>query len=203
MNTKALPFLFICALSLNAQVLEKTILLPDSLGGMVNPRCCAYNQINNRLYVAGQDGEATIVIDCATNQVLTTIPAGLVPGFALWVQNGNRTFVANSEGASISVIAGNIGLAEGFRTGTGTGLISIQPNPFRQKTTIKLSSNPQTELPCLRIFDPTGRLIRVLKPQPDNKTFIWDGTDELGRRLGTGVYIGITADQQVRLIIIH
>jgi hypothetical protein len=44
----------------SGQVLEKTIYLPDSLSGMPNPQCLAYNSTNNTVYVGGGGGTATV-----------------------------------------------------------------------------------------------------------------------------------------------
>ncbi|MCK4255323.1 T9SS type A sorting domain-containing protein, partial [candidate division WOR-3 bacterium] len=75
------------------------------------------------------------------------------------------------------------------------------PNPFREKTVISyqlsvISKNhkPITcyQLPItLSIYDITGRLIRTITPYSSRLTcyeVTWDGTDETGEMVKTGVY---------------
>jgi hypothetical protein len=64
------------------------------------------------------------------------------------------------------------------------------PNPFNPSTRIPLVLS-ETGHVRLDIFDITGRSVAVLHDDTlpaGNHTFVWDGTDSSGRRLGTGVY---------------
>jgi hypothetical protein len=82
--------------------------------------------------------------------------------------------------------------------GDGSGrfafaLMPNVPNPFRDGTCLRFSI-PSRSPVDLRVYDVRGRLVRtlvdagagVLKPGIHNVT--WDGTDEQGRRVATGVY---------------
>ena len=69
-------------------------------------------------------------------------------------------------------------------------LFQNAPNPFNPETTIKYSvgtSGPVT----IRIFNAAGALVRTLVDQPHTPgayTVRWNGQDDAGRRLGSGVY---------------
>jgi len=68
--------------------------------------------------------------------------------------------------------------------------LGATPNPFSNTTRIDLSL-PGTLETSIRIFDVTGRCVRVLAEDrlaDGNHPFLWDGTDERGRRLSPGVY---------------
>jgi len=67
------------------------------------------------------------------------------------------------------------------------------PNPMRDRTVISFSY-PLSLTPypfTLSIYDPTGRLIRVLRSYESRVTshsFLWDGRDDAGQSVGSGVY---------------
>jgi YVTN family beta-propeller protein len=51
---------------------EWTIYLPDSLSGLPNPQCTAYDPLTDKVYVGGS-GNCVLVIDCATNKKVARI----------------------------------------------------------------------------------------------------------------------------------
>lgn len=64
------------------------------------------------------------------------------------------------------------------------------PNPFNPATSIRFSI-PEAGLVHLRVYDVTGRVVRTLMDgAPGTGRFLmtWDGTDEAGRRVASGVY---------------
>ncbi|MEY4070669.1 MAG: hypothetical protein RL721_1283 [Candidatus Eisenbacteria bacterium] len=64
------------------------------------------------------------------------------------------------------------------------------PNPFRPQTTIRFSL-PTKRSVEMRVFDVAGRSVKTLAQgpmEPGVHTVQWDGTDEEGRRLSSGVY---------------
>ena len=70
------------------------------------------------------------------------------------------------------------------------------PNPFNPHTSVPFSL-PSTSAPTnyvLAILDPTGRIVRILEKgltsaTPLERTAVWDGTDESGRHVASGVYL--------------
>ena len=74
---------------------------------------------------------------------------------------------------------------------TRTGLLQNAPNPFNPQTTIAFEIHEQAAVSLL-VFDVSGRLVRVLI---DNEVVmlrrpeaVWNGQDDTGRNVGTGVY---------------
>jgi hypothetical protein len=71
-----------------------------------------------------------------------------------------------------------------------------RPNPFSHSTTIhfQVGGIPRTrgsKQLSLKVYNPAGQLIRTLLDEPKSPglyTIQWDGRDESGRRVGSGVY---------------
>ncbi len=65
------------------------------------------------------------------------------------------------------------------------------PNPFNPKTTIKFDL-PKSERVSLRIYDVSGRLVRILVNgdliDAGQQEAVWQGRDEAGRLVSAGVY---------------
>ena len=69
--------------------------------------------------------------------------------------------------------------------------LSAQPNPFNPRTTIRYALQ-QSGPVQLRIFDVAGRLVRDVRPGVLNagpQSFVWNGTDDAGRTVSSGVYV--------------
>ena len=76
------------------------------------------------------------------------------------------------------------------------------PNPFNPRTVIRFATD-RASSPALDIFDMRGRRVRTLlsgKVLPaDEHRVVWDGTDDRGRRLPSGIYLyRLSVDGQVR-----
>jgi len=70
-------------------------------------------------------------------------------------------------------------------------LMHNQPNPFLRATVISYALPARTSVK-LRIFDPAGRLVRTLldgPSEPGLHTLTWDGRDDGGRVVSSGVYL--------------
>ena len=65
------------------------------------------------------------------------------------------------------------------------------PNPFNPVTVIRYDL-PDARVVTLKVFDVSGRLVRVLRDgaleQAAAHMAAWDGRDETGRRVSSGVY---------------
>jgi len=64
------------------------------------------------------------------------------------------------------------------------------PNPFNPETRIKFQTEEFSNV-TLIIYDNLGRIIKTLinkEIKPGNYDVIWDGTNELGKKVSTGVY---------------
>jgi len=71
-----------------------------------------------------------------------------------------------------------------------TTLAQNYPNPFNPQTWIDFSL-PSAQIVSLRIYDERGRLVRTLvdglAAEGDNQV-LWDGKDNSGRGVASGVY---------------
>jgi hypothetical protein len=67
------------------------------------------------------------------------------------------------------------------------------PNPFKQNTEIKYQIPETRSKPwvCLEVYNAAGRLVRTLVNEPQNPSYykvLWDGKDDFGKRVSSGVY---------------
>ncbi len=79
---------------------------------------------------------------------------------------------------------------------SGSRLLQNRPNPFTRTTIIRYciaQSGPPTNQPVnLSIYDLSGRLIRTLVDElkePGYYSVHWDGEDNAGRQVSTGIYL--------------
>jgi hypothetical protein len=80
-----------------------------------------------------------------------------------------------------------------FRTdGTlATKLYNANPNPFSDGTVIQLDVASASRGISLRIYDITGRVVTALNTEvarPGRHSVTWDGTNDRGQRVASGVY---------------
>jgi len=97
----------ICLLTsgpVNAQWVETTILLPDSIGGISYPQSFGWCPATNHVYVGGYAGNAVLVVDGATNQRIARVQADSVVRAFFWHPARNRMYCANENAASVTVI---------------------------------------------------------------------------------------------------
>jgi len=90
----------------NAQWLETTIYLPDSLGGVGLPWAAEYNPTNNKIYIGGENGRDVVVIDGATNMKIARIPAGKWVRALCYNSTNNKIYAASYMDHNITVIDG-------------------------------------------------------------------------------------------------
>jgi hypothetical protein len=69
-------------------------------------------------------------------------------------------------------------------------VVSAYPNPFNPQTTIAYNI-PQSGMVRVTIYDVTGRVMRRLvngTKSAGDHTVVWNGRDESGREVSTGIY---------------
>lgn len=135
----------------------------------------------------------------------TRILGDFVPGSghaaqgAEYVVSGGRLFF-NLRGLDAeSKVCLRLWVLEATSTGAGPEpsppahalLVRNHPNPFNPHTTI-VYTLPAAERVDLRIFDASGRLVRVLESDAERAQgrheAVWDGRDDRGRQVATGTY---------------
>ncbi len=81
----------------------------------------------------------------------------------------------------------------------GIGPSAVEPAPRLPALELELERNPSwgsVEIVCssharetsLSLFDVSGRVVRAFSPLPAEARVLWDGTDAVGRALGSGIF---------------
>ena len=92
----------------------------------------------------------------------------------------------------------------------GTGpLLRAHPSPFNPRTTIELMAPPQDQL-RVEVFDLRGRRVRVLHggpwPQGGALQLTWNGRDDRGSTVSSGVYVvrasGVDLNLHTRVVLL-
>ncbi len=119
--------------------------------------------------LAGYDNQQVFIgIRCVSNDA-----------YVLYVDK----FSVHSEGGSV---AGD----DPALPGVGTGLRGNHPNPFSSRTTICYSLEQKTPV-SIQIYNIRGQLVRSLVQEvreSGEHSVAWNGTDNNGQRLGSGIY---------------
>jgi hypothetical protein len=103
-------------------------------------------------------------------------------------EQGSREMI---QGAKISAFQPGVGIDDSAESSTParTRIMSISPNPFRAEIQVRLES---TGGPLrLTVHDTAGRTVRVLVDgslPAGAQAMRWDGRDDGGRELGSGIY---------------
>ncbi len=138
---------------------------------------------------------AVLVQSEATNNIWNSYPptnpvggTGLFIPYYYFASNGLRSNLVPNRGLSY------IGVEETTEGASATPLMTISPNPFHKTTNINIESATKLgriEGVELKIYDTSGRLVRIFTLPTVYSilpTVVWDGTDQEGRNLPTGVY---------------
>jgi predicted outer membrane repeat protein len=124
-----------------------------------------------------------------------TGPFDLAPGetqefpFAIIGGSSLSDLRRNAEAAQVGYLYA-AGIADGS-LGLRTCILPGGPNPFQSATTLRFQLARPSDV-RLGIFDVTGRLVRRVLAGGRNAgthALVWDGTNEAGRRVGTGIYL--------------
>ncbi len=138
---------------------------------------------------------AVLVQSEATNNIWNSYPptnpvggTGLFIPYYYFASNGLRSNLVPNHGLSY------IGVEETTEGASAMPLMTISPNPFHKTTNINIESATKLgriEGVELKIYDTSGRLVRIFTLPTFYSilpTVVWNGTDQDGRRLPTGVY---------------
>lgn len=125
--------------------------------------------------------------------------AGFIPGNPIKAQVYRENFSNNTKHdlkkftGGVPVFGeGNYSkvILESVPTGEEPFEFDVQPNPFKDATSIVLDLKIETLLK-VNVFDNTGRLVKSISNEqlpPDTYRLNWNGTDQNGRKLNPGVY---------------
>ena len=105
--------------------------------------------------------------------------------------SGEKVLLSNVGGAQINNVSEQYRLEKVENIPTGFTLNQNFPNPFNPLTTISFGV-PKNSNIALHIFDLSGtRISTILNEEmsPGFHSIQWDGTDENGARIASGIYI--------------
>ncbi len=142
---------------------------------------------------AESPGEVTLSVDAAglpaNARLLLT---DRVTGVARALEPGGRlTLPAYSGDRAYRLEASVAGASSSVASAIETGLRQAYPNPFRTGTGLAFSLARGGDLE-VQIFDLQGRLMRSLSrlgAGPGEHVLVWNGRDESGRDVGSGVFL--------------
>jgi hypothetical protein len=98
---------------------------------------------------------------------------------------------STTNGAALTVVPGYLSPVP---TALPTHLVmhAPMPNPFNPQVTLRFELPHQTDFVALEVFDVAGRRVRTLSATslaPGAHEFTWNGADDAGRRVSSGMYI--------------
>jgi DNA-binding beta-propeller fold protein YncE len=167
-----------------------------------------FNPITNTIFCAyvypgpplRPDG--IIVIDGATDEVLTNFPIDGTQVWSMGIFGGicsprkalmldslhNTVYLSHYFSSRISVLDGETGIHEQTITSLPTASLRVFPNPALNIINIELSL-PHLHNTQMTIHDVAGRMIESFNlPGKNFHRITWNGTDEHGDKLPSGVY---------------
>ncbi len=135
-------------------------------------------------------GDSTGIVVCFTPG--SASPEGCSVTVATSAANGGQTFTVTGNGVAT-------GIATPGLAGT-LGDVAVIPNPFNPTTHVQLELS-QSAVVSVEVFDVRGKRVRgLLKAQrvsAGTHSIEWDGTNDRGQGLASGVYlVRITTPQQ-------
>ena len=77
------------------------------------------------------------------------------------------------------------------------------PNPFSAAVKIEIRGTPSIDLPEACLFDLTGQKLRTLSfayLSGTAPTAVWNGRDDRGAQVGSGIYLAVVEFNGTRLV---
>ncbi len=145
------------------------------------------------VFVANQSSYSISVIDTASNTVIATVPLGNAPyGIAVNSQTG-KVYAAMQTNRQIKEIENTtVGISEKTnKLPNAFVLFENFPNPFNPTTVIGYQLTESSKV-VLKIYNTLGQEIRLLVDEMKSKgnhTSVWDGKDNKGNMVSSGVYL--------------
>jgi hypothetical protein len=143
---------------------------------------------------AGAGTPMTGAFGAVTVNVQATIPAWTLPvgNLRLWVRGRDaKGSWGHAASLLVPVNGGATGVEEGAAPVLSFALEQNVPNPFNPVTAIRFALPAESEV-RLDVFDVAGRLVRTLaggRLAAGEHAITWDGRDERGRRVASGIYL--------------
>jgi YVTN family beta-propeller protein len=145
-----------------AQVLESTIQLPDTFGGMEHPNRLLYNPGNNTVFVAGRWGRHVAVVDGVSGRRVAVVPVSGSADAMCYNSIENKVYCASHEVDSVYVVD-----AAAYR------VIATLPVPVQPRT---LCCNPtENKVYCGSYVEPAVTVIDGSADTVLATVTLWEG----------------------------
>jgi hypothetical protein len=153
--------------------------------------CGAYAK-GSYVYVADGLGGLKI-IDKSDPQNMIVIDSAATLGAALDVYVDEDYIYLADHNGGLRIFNFFLGIEEGENSLYHSGILyQNYPNPFKEKTTIKISSaDPEVFHSLLEVYDITGKVVNIIRFEKDKEgscVASWDGTDNRGEKVVNGIY---------------
>ena len=125
----------------------------------------------------GYDANGTIIVSGTFTSLLFTASYPYIPRDGIYIQVGTDTDPLSSVTVDTST--------------RSTDRLSVAPNPCAGKTTLFFGTDVNGPVRAT-VFDHTGRMVRLLLDgnlSPGPHSLRWDGRDDQGRPVATGIYL--------------
>ncbi|MFH1613197.1 MAG: T9SS type A sorting domain-containing protein, partial [bacterium] len=131
--------------------------------------------------------DSVSIINTANNNSVTNITVGNEP-VALCVLE-NKVYVANSLGGSISILGDDGNNINGLLINSMNNKILSYPNPFNPECYIPIEiTNNKSQNIKIKIYNILGQVVREVMTNNANNSVYWDGRDNLGKEVSSGMY---------------
>jgi len=133
-------------------------------------------------------------------------------GFGNVINNAREigTFAINNDTGQSGLVllhptvATSASESQATANGAESGLLSLEPNPFRSSTAIRFAPSQAAigSSVRLRVVDVTGRVVRNLingSLESGPQTVIWDASDDNGNKVSAGIYFLVMESGSTRL----
>jgi hypothetical protein len=169
-------------------IIYDTTFLTNSSNNVIDVQYRSANRFNSST-VGIEDPSNQIAICCLSNDTLHR-------GCAPWVPGKVIRYTTNTTGIS--------DITESLTENQLATKLSLFPNPFRNQLAINFSVFNPIQVK-LNIYDYSGRLVRALSNNNTLKTgshsIIWNGKDNKGKKVSSGVYfLRLETNQELKII---
>ena len=146
---------------------------------LVDPINNKWVATNNGVFLLSSDG-TSILAQYSVESTDGKVPDDMINSIAMNRKNGT-VYIGTSKGlAALSTTA--------IAPAASLSSLTISPNPFFVPSTSQMTVDGLVAGSSLKILSIDGKLVRSLST-PGGRVGFWDGMDDHGRPVGTGVYI--------------
>lgn len=123
------------------------------------------------------------------------------------VPQGPQPFALASTGSFAGWPDDPSSVGDEVASAAGWSIVSVEPNPLSERTTILFEAPPSGGLARVAVYDLAGREVRTIGEEiiAGRRTLVWDGRDDHGRDVPSGIYFArLTAegvDLQTKLVL--